>query len=127
MPNINLATEEIVGLFADRLKNYWDADKTAVELYSQYWENMAEQGCFDSDHHEFTIAEIVDNDWINNLTIIYKGDDYWDACVTAHDNGVSEVCDNDPDDHESADNIVYILEASTFDADGDLVFLVADY
>lgn len=126
MPNINLATDEIVGLFTDRLKNYWDADKTAIELFEQYWERMVDDGCFDG-RREFTISEIVDNDWVNNLTIIYKGEDYWDACVTAHDNGVSEVCDNDPDDHESADNIVYILEASTFDADGDLVFLVADY
>ena len=126
MPNINLATDEIVGLFADRLEKRWDADKTTVELFSQYWENMAEQGCF-SCGHEFTVSEIVDNDYINNCTIVYKGEDYWDACVAAHDNGVYEVCDNDPDDHESADNIVYMILASTFDDDGDLVFLVADY
>lgn len=126
MPNINLATCEIVGLFTDRLKNNWDADKITVELFEQHWENMVEDGCFDGSR-EFTIAEIVDNDYINNCTIIYRGDDYWDACATAYDHGVYEVCDNDPEDHDSADNIIYMLLASTFDCNGDLVFLVADY
>lgn len=126
MARINLATDEIVGLFTDRLKNYWDADKVTVDLFSQYWENMADEGCFDGSH-DFTVSEIVDNDYINNCTTVFKGEDYWDACVTAHDHGVYEVCDNDPDDHESADNIVYMILASTFDDDGDLAFLVANY
>lgn len=126
MPSINLTTDEIIEILSNRLQNYWDADKITVELFSQYWENMAEDGCFDGGH-EFTVSEIVDNDYINNCTIVRKGEDYWDACVTAHANGVSEVCDNDPEDHESADNIIYMLLASTYDADGDLVFLVSDY
>lgn len=126
MPKLNLTTDEIVEILSNRLKNYWEAGKTAVELFSQYWENMADEGCFDGSH-EFTVSEIVDNDYINNCTIVYKGDDYWDACVAAHDNGVYEVCDNDPDDHESADNIVYMILASTFDTCGNLAFLVADY
>lgn len=124
MANINLETSEIVGLLLNRLTDYTD-DETVASLFGQYWENMIEAGCF-SGGHEFTVSEIVDNDY-SNCTIIRKGDKYWDACTIAHDNGVNEVCDNDPDDYDSEDNIIYMLKASEFDENGDLAFLVIDY
>lgn len=121
MPNINLETSEIVRLLLNRLTDYTD-DKTVTSLFEQYWENMIDAGCF-SGGHEWTVSEIVCNDYSNNCTVIRKGDKYWDACMTAVNNGVNEVCD----DYDSEDNIIYILGASAVDENGDLAFLVVDY
>lgn len=113
MPNINLATCEIVGLFTDRLHNYWNVDprSTEMKLYDSMWESLITDGCF-AGNYEFTISEIVDNDWINNYCVVYMGEDDWDACMTAYNNN----------EWETENGIA--IAASCLDDDGDRAFLV---
>lgn len=108
MARINLDNDELLGLLTDRLEKMWNVEphSTEMKLYESMWERMIDGGCFDGDH-EFTISEIVDNDWVNNYRIVYKGESDWDEYMTALDNY----------DYE------YIAE-SCLDDDGNRVFLV---
>lgn len=103
MARINLDNDELLGMLTDRLATVWNVDPQSPEmgLYESMWERMIEGGCFDSDY-EFTISEIVDNDWVNNYRIVYKGEADWDEYMTALDNydyeHIAETCLDDDGD-----------------------------
>lgn len=113
MARINLDNDELLGLLTDRLEKMWNVEphSTEMKLYESMWEHLIEDGCFDGDH-EFTISEIVDNDWVNNYRVVFMGEYDWEACLTAYNNNEYET-----------ENGIVIVE-SCWDEDGDRAFLV---
>lgn len=113
MPKINLETDELLNLFTDRLATVWNVDprSTEMKLYESMWERMIDDGCFDSDY-EFTISEIVDNDWVNNYRVVFMGEDEWEDCLTAYNNN----------EYETESGLVIV--ESCWDEDGDRAFLI---
>lgn len=113
MARINIDNDELLGLLTDRLATVWNVDPHSTEmgLYESMWERLITDGCFDGEH-EFTIAEIVDNDWVNNYRVIFKGESDWEECLTAYNNSEYET-----------ENGLVIVE-SCWDEDGDRAFLV---
>lgn len=113
MARINLDNDDLLNLFTDRLEKMWNVEprSTEMKLYESMWERLITDGCFDGDC-TFTIAEIVDNDWVNNYRVIYKGESDWDECASAYDNNEWET-----------ENRIAIAE-SCLDEDGDRAFLV---
>ena len=51
---------------------YWTDDSDVIELFEQYYTSMVEGGCFDG--HDFDVMSIVDNDYVNNTSIVYRED-----------------------------------------------------
>lgn len=113
MPKINLETDELLNLFIDRLEKRWNVEphSTEMKLYESMWERMIDDGCFDGEH-EFSISEIVDNDWVNNYRTVFMGDDDWEACLTAYNNN----------EYETESGLVIV--ESCWDEDGDRAFLI---
>lgn len=66
----------LVELLLDRVK-FWTSDEIVIDLYRDYYEELINSGCFEG--CELDIMGIVDNDYVNNLTIINKEDfEQWD-------------------------------------------------
>ena len=68
MVNVNIDEDVLVEMLMDRLREFWDPDTVTEELYQDYYENMAYGGAFDG--MDFDVSAIVDNDWVNNLSVI---------------------------------------------------------
>lgn len=65
MVTLNIDEETLLELLIDRVK-YW-TDEDTLELFNQYYENQVYGGCFEGAN--FDVMSIVDNDYVNNLTI----------------------------------------------------------
>ena len=52
---------------------YWTEDITVIKLFEKMYKNEIENGCFD--YGEFDVNEIVDNDYINWCTVIWKSEE----------------------------------------------------
>ena len=48
----------------------WTDDSEIIDLFEEYYTNMVEGGCFDG--ADFDVMSIVDNDYINNTSIITR-------------------------------------------------------
>lgn len=126
MPKINIDTNDFVDLLVSRLRKFWidepenSPESDTCKAFRAMWENRTESGCFDCDH-DLTISEIVDNDYINNVTICSEGDNLYYDCKAAYDSGDYEVKD------DNGDYVGYI-EAAVNDSDnaGEYVFLISD-
>lgn len=66
---VNLDEYEAIDMLVNRVK-YWTDDDEIIELFEQYYTSMVEGGCFDG--ADFDIMSIVDNDYVNNLSIITR-------------------------------------------------------
>ena len=66
MVTVNIDEETLIELLTDRVK-YWTDDEDTLELFNQYYESQVYGGCFEG--ADFDIMGIVDNDYVNNLTI----------------------------------------------------------
>ena len=69
MATVTIDDDTLVDMLIDRL-DYWTDDKDTKEVYRQYYEHMVSAGCFSG--AEFDVMVIVDNDYINNLSIITR-------------------------------------------------------
>ena len=63
---VKLDEYEAIDMLVERVKA-WTDDEEVIDLFEQYYTSMVEGGCFDG--CEFNVMAIVDNDYINNLTI----------------------------------------------------------
>lgn len=61
----------LLEMFLDRVE-YWIEDETILDLYKDYYEELVYSGCFEG--CKLDIRNIVDEDYINNLTTINKKD-----------------------------------------------------
>ena len=68
---VNIDEETVIELLVNRVK-YWDDDEDTLELFENYYTNLVEGGCFDGG--TLDIMAIVDNDYVNNTSIITRED-----------------------------------------------------
>ena len=66
---VNIDNYDAIDMLVNRV-NYWTDDSEVIELFEQYYTNMVEGGCFDGCN--FDVMSIVDNDYVNNMTIITR-------------------------------------------------------
>lgn len=67
MATVTIDDDTLVDMLIDRL-DYWTDDEDTKEVYRQYYEHMVSAGCYE----EFDVMVIVDNDYVNNLSIITR-------------------------------------------------------
>lgn len=71
MITVKMDEYDVLDLLIDRVK-YWTDDHDTIKLYTAYYEEMLDCGCFDG--VELNVPLIVDNDYVNYKAVIYKED-----------------------------------------------------
>ncbi|MGX3045789.1 hypothetical protein [Helicobacter sp. T3_23-1056] len=70
--SVKIESEEFVELLVDRLK-FWTQDEEIIEAFEKMWLENAESGAFcNSSVSKMGIMQIVDNDWVNWVSVIKK-------------------------------------------------------
>ena len=69
MISIQMDSDDMVQALVDRV-GAWTDDSEVIRLFEQYYENAVDNGCFDGS--EFDVMAIVDNDYVNNTSIITR-------------------------------------------------------
>ena len=69
MIEIQMDSDDMVQALVDRV-GAWTDDYEVIDLFEQYYENAVEGGCFDG--CEFDVMSIVDNDYVNNTSIMTR-------------------------------------------------------
>ena len=69
MVTVTLSEDDLLNLLVERVK-YWTDDREVIELFEQYYDNMVYNGCFEG--AELDIMGIVDNDYVNNTSIVTR-------------------------------------------------------
>lgn len=64
---VSIDEDTLVDLLVDRVE-YWTDDRDIIELYRDYYSNAVWGGCYEGS--DLDIMSIVDNDYVNNLSII---------------------------------------------------------
>lgn len=64
---VTIDEEDFKDMLVERVK-YWTDDEDTIELFEEYYDHMVYGGCFEGTSR--SIAEIVDNDYCNNTSII---------------------------------------------------------
>ena len=72
---IEIDDDELLDMLVDRL-HYWTDEEDVIELYSQMYEDMLDNGLFNGD--DFNVQFIVDNDWVNWCEVVCPGEDNYD-------------------------------------------------
>lgn len=86
---IKIDEDDALEMLMDRV-HYWTDNPEVLELYSQmYWE-MIDNGLFDGGS-SFDPKSIVDNDYVNWCRTIEKSDENFDAILELYKNGEREV------------------------------------
>lgn len=71
MITIKIDEDVFLDMLMDRVE-YWTSDEDTINLYRDYYENLIDSSCFEG--CELDIMDIVDNDYVNNLTTISRED-----------------------------------------------------
>ena len=69
MIDIKMDSDDMIEALCERVR-YWTDDSDVIELFEQYYEYRVEGGCFDGS--EFDVMSIVDNDYVNNTSVITR-------------------------------------------------------
>ena len=67
MITVKIDEADLLDMLVDRV-GYWTDDRDVLKLYEQYYDSMVYGGCFDG--AELDINSIVDNDYVNWLTVV---------------------------------------------------------
>lgn len=67
MITVKIDEADLLDMLVNRV-GYWTDDREIKELYSQYYDSLVYGGCFDG--AELDIHSIVDNDYVNWLTVV---------------------------------------------------------
>ena len=67
MITVKIDEDELLDMLMNRVE-HWTNDKDTLELFEEFYKNRIYGGCFDS--AELDIMSIVDNDYINNTSIV---------------------------------------------------------
>ena len=67
MITVKIDEADLLDMLVDRV-GYWTDDRDVLKLYEQYYDSMVYGGCFDD--AELDINSIVDNDYVNWLTVV---------------------------------------------------------
>jgi hypothetical protein len=71
MISIQMDSDDMIEALIERVGS-WTNDSDVIELFEQYYENAVENGCFDG--CEFNVMSIVDNDYVNNTSVITRSE-----------------------------------------------------
>lgn len=66
MVNVRIDEDELLEMLLDRV-DFWTNDEDIKKLYEVYYSDLINSGCFEGE--ELNISLIVDNDYINNLSV----------------------------------------------------------
>lgn len=91
MVNVRISEEDLLDLLCSRVE-YWTKDKEEQDLFRQMYDNMVYGGVFEG--CDFNVACIVDNDYVNNCSIIGVGDEDYDLVVDTIKKGEREIVDS---------------------------------
>ena len=69
MITVRMDEYDVIDLLVNRVK-YWTDDDDTIELFEQYYTSMVEGGCFDG--ADLDVMSIVDNDYVNNTSIVTR-------------------------------------------------------
>ena len=69
MLTVRMDEQDAIDLLVNRVK-YWTDDSEIIGLFEEYYTNMVEGGCFDG--ADFNVMTIVDNDYVNNTSIVTR-------------------------------------------------------
>ena len=69
MVTVKIDEDTLLDMLMDRLA-FWTDDYITEELYRQYYCDMISDGCFEG--AELDVNNIVDNDYVNWLDVIYE-------------------------------------------------------
>lgn len=67
MITVKIDEADLLDMLVDRV-GYWTDDRDVLKLYEQYYDSLVYGGCFDG--AELDINSIVDNDYVNYLTVV---------------------------------------------------------
>ena len=67
MVTVTISEDDLLDMLVERVK-HWTDDRETINLYEQYYENMVYSGCFEG--AELDIMSVVDNDYVNNHTVM---------------------------------------------------------
>lgn len=89
MITVKIEEEDLINLLDERV-GFWTDDKDVAELYHRYYENAVYGGLFDD--CEFNVNVIVDNDYVNNMRVVYPSDSDYDTIKKLYEkNGFGDV------------------------------------
>ena len=71
MINVQIDENTLLDLLVERVK-YWTDDDDTIELFTDYYQNMIDGGCFEGS--EFDPMIIVDNDYVNYFRVMEEDD-----------------------------------------------------
>lgn len=69
MITVRMDEQDAIDLLVERV-GYWTDDSEIIDLFEEYYTNMVEGGCFDG--ADFDVMSIVDNDYVNNTSIVTR-------------------------------------------------------
>ena len=71
MITVRMDEYDAIDLLVNRVK-YWTDNEDTIDLFEQYYTSMVEGGCFDG--ADFDVMSIVDNDYVNNTSIVTRAE-----------------------------------------------------
>lgn len=113
---VKIYGDSMLELLMDRLAA-WNPSSYEEEIYESYYTDLIESGVFDD--REFNVMEIVDNDWVNYITIMTPSDvvDNFDLDLA------EDISDENMSEIDFADAVAEALEndgigASVYEVNG---------
>ena len=68
MVTVKIDEDVLLDMLDTRLNEWWNPSDIAAELFHDYYESLVYSGAFEG--IELDVSAIVDNDWVNNLSVI---------------------------------------------------------
>lgn len=81
---VTIDEDDLLDMLMDRVNEWTTSD---ADLFEKMYENKINSGCFEG--MELNIMSIVDNDYVNNTSIISREDEpeEWDSMVNSYNEG----------------------------------------
>ena len=87
-----ITEDDFLDMLMQRL-NYWTDDKKTHEMFEKMYKDMIDGGCF-IDNTE-SIMSIVDNDYVNNTSVIDTSEDDWNKIVEFYKQNGLDDCSSE--------------------------------
>jgi hypothetical protein len=107
--SIQMDSDDMIQALVDRV-GFWTDDSDVIELFEQYYERMVEGGCFDG--CEFDVMSIVDNDYVNNTSILYR-EDYEGKREEFLRDSIQEYIKENKDTYEDDEHAEWVTDLKT--------------
>ena len=110
MITVRMDEQDVIDLLVKRVE-YWTDDSEVIDLYEEYYTNMVEGGCFDG--ADLDVMSIVDNDYVNNTSIVTREEFEKDREEYIQDELKSKLEDLEEDDETTEEELKEELEEGT--------------